>query len=159
MTNASLLGKARRCCDLLRSRLPRSLQGRHARRLDPAGCAPATPLLRPRGRPPTPADAARVRRPGPLLAWLPCAPSALACSTPRSRAKRRELLPAQSPAPAAGLAWPLSFLRTTKSNNEESEKFSVWNDHYYKTGICSRPFVPTAFGPGTIGGFCPRSNG
>jgi len=121
VTNASLLGKARRCCDLLRSRLPRSLQGRHARRLDPAGCAPATPLLRPRGRPPTPADAARVRRPGPLLAWLPCAPSALACSTPRSRAKRRELLPAQSPAPAAGLAWPLSFLRTTKSNTGKTK--------------------------------------
>jgi len=31
--------------------------------------------------------------------------------------------------------------------------------HYYKTGLCSRPFVPAAFGPGTIGGFCPGSNG
>ena len=31
--------------------------------------------------------------------------------------------------------------------------------HYYKTGLCSRPFVPTAFVPGIIGGFCPESNG
>ena len=31
--------------------------------------------------------------------------------------------------------------------------------HYYKTGLCSWPFVPAAFGPGTIGGFCPGSNG
>ena len=31
--------------------------------------------------------------------------------------------------------------------------------HYYKTGLCSRPFVPAAFGPGTIGVFCPGSNG
>ena len=31
--------------------------------------------------------------------------------------------------------------------------------HYYITGLCSRPFVPAAFGPGTIGGFCPGSNG
>jgi len=31
--------------------------------------------------------------------------------------------------------------------------------HYYRTGICSRPFVPAAFGPGTIGAFCPGSNG
>jgi len=31
--------------------------------------------------------------------------------------------------------------------------------HYYKTGLCSRSFVPAAFGPGTIGGFCPGSNG
>ena len=30
--------------------------------------------------------------------------------------------------------------------------------HYYKTGLCSRPFVPAVFGPGTIGGFCPGSN-
>ena len=31
--------------------------------------------------------------------------------------------------------------------------------NYYKTGLCSWPFVPAAFGPGTIGGFCPGSNG
>jgi len=31
--------------------------------------------------------------------------------------------------------------------------------HYYKTGLCSWPFVPAAFGPGTIVGFCPGSNG
>ena len=31
--------------------------------------------------------------------------------------------------------------------------------HYYRTGLCSKPFVPAVFGPGTIGGFCPRSNG
>ena len=30
---------------------------------------------------------------------------------------------------------------------------------YYRTGLCYRPFVPAAFGPGTIGGFCPESNG
>jgi len=35
----------------------------------------------------------------------------------------------------------------------------LWKIHYYKTGICSKPFVPAAFGPGTIGGFCPGSNG
>src|SRR6185503_21136472 len=33
------------------------------------------------------------------------------------------------------------------------------NVHYYRTGLCSRPFVPVAFGPGTIGGFCPGSKG
>ena len=33
------------------------------------------------------------------------------------------------------------------------------NIHYYRTGFCSGPFVPVVFGPGTIGGFCPRSNG
>ena len=33
------------------------------------------------------------------------------------------------------------------------------NIHYYITGLCSGPFVPVVFGPGTIGGFCPRSNG
>ena len=27
--------------------------------------------------------------------------------------------------------------------------------HYYRTDLCSRPFIPAAFGPGTIGGFCP----
>ena len=31
--------------------------------------------------------------------------------------------------------------------------------HYYRTGYCSRPFVPAAFRPGTKGGFCPGSNG
>ena len=31
-------------------------------------------------------------------------------------------------------------------------------DHYYRTSLCSRPSVPTVFGPGTIGGFCPGSN-
>ena len=31
--------------------------------------------------------------------------------------------------------------------------------HYYRIGLCSRPFVPAAFGSGTIGGFCPESNG
>ena len=31
--------------------------------------------------------------------------------------------------------------------------------HYYRTGLCSRTFVPAAFGPGTIGGFCPGPNG
>ena len=31
--------------------------------------------------------------------------------------------------------------------------------HYYRIGLCSRPFVPTAFGPGTKDGFCPGSNG
>ena len=30
--------------------------------------------------------------------------------------------------------------------------------HYYRIGFCSRPFVPTVFGPGTIGVFCPGSN-
>ena len=28
-----------------------------------------------------------------------------------------------------------------------------------QTGLCSRPFVPAAFGPGTICGFCPGYNG
>ena len=32
-------------------------------------------------------------------------------------------------------------------------------NHYYRTGLYSRLFVPAAFGPGTIGGFCPGSNG
>ena len=31
--------------------------------------------------------------------------------------------------------------------------------HYYRICFCSRPFVPVTFGPGTIGGFCPGSNG
>jgi len=31
--------------------------------------------------------------------------------------------------------------------------------HYYRIGLCSRSFVPADFGPGTIGGFCPESNG
>ena len=31
--------------------------------------------------------------------------------------------------------------------------------HYYRIGLYSRPFVPAGFGPGTIGGFCPGSNG
>ncbi|KAG2638661.1 hypothetical protein PVAP13_2NG651000 [Panicum virgatum] len=31
--------------------------------------------------------------------------------------------------------------------------------HYYRIGLRSRPFVPAAFGPGTIGCFCPGSNG
>jgi len=35
----------------------------------------------------------------------------------------------------------------------------VGSGHYYKTGLCSWPFVPAAFGAGTIGGFCPGSNG
>ena len=32
-------------------------------------------------------------------------------------------------------------------------------DHYYRIALCSKSFVPAAFGPGTIGGFCPGSNG
>ena len=35
----------------------------------------------------------------------------------------------------------------------------IVNTHYYRTGLCSRPFVPAVFGPGTIGDFCPGSNG
>ena len=31
--------------------------------------------------------------------------------------------------------------------------------HYYRICLCSRSFVPVAFGPGTIGDFCPKSNG
>jgi len=31
--------------------------------------------------------------------------------------------------------------------------------HYYRICLCSRSFVPVAFGPGTIGGFCPGSKG
>ena len=31
--------------------------------------------------------------------------------------------------------------------------------HYYRIGLCSKPFVPAAFEPGTKGGFCPGSNG
>ena len=31
--------------------------------------------------------------------------------------------------------------------------------HYYRTDLCSRSFVPVAFGPGIKGGFCPGSNG
>ena len=32
-------------------------------------------------------------------------------------------------------------------------------DHYYRIGLCSRPFIPIIFGPGTKNGFCPGSNG
>ena len=35
----------------------------------------------------------------------------------------------------------------------------VSHKHYYRIGLCFRPFVPAAFGPGTIGGFCLGSNG
>ena len=31
--------------------------------------------------------------------------------------------------------------------------------HYYRAGLCSRPFIPVDFWPETIGGFCPRFNG
>ena len=31
--------------------------------------------------------------------------------------------------------------------------------HNYRTDLCSRLFVPAVFGPGTIDGFCPGSNG
>ena len=31
--------------------------------------------------------------------------------------------------------------------------------HYYRIVLYFRSFVPVAFGPGTIGGFCPGSNG
>ena len=32
-------------------------------------------------------------------------------------------------------------------------------EHYCKIGLCSKSFVSAAFGPETIGGFCPGSNG
>ena len=48
-------------------------------------------------------------------------------------------------------------LRGGKKNHTQVLKST--KPHYYKTGLCSRPFVPAAFGPGTIGGFSPGSNG
>ena len=43
---------------------------------------------------------------------------------------------------------------------EKSEISTIFlNVHYYRTGLCSRTFVPVGFGPGTIGGICPGSNG
>ena len=48
-------------------------------------------------------------------------------------------------------------MKTTKHSRRNQEIFHYL--HYYKTGLCSRPFVPAAFGPGTIGDFCPGSNG
>ena len=48
---------------------------------------------------------------------------------------------------------PKFCYRTTYAHN------NFVTHHYYRTGLCFRPFVPAAFGPGTIGGFCPGSNG
>ena len=45
-----------------------------------------------------------------------------------------------------------------RRNIEKRFRNRKWK-HYYKTGLCSRTFVPAAFGPGTIGGFCPGSKG
>src|SRR6185437_12818121 len=61
-----------------------------------------------------------------------------------------------SPSPAAR---PRSGTSGTSGLSAATCRCTPRERHYYKTGLCSWPFVPAAFGPGTIGGFCPGSNG
>jgi hypothetical protein len=49
--------------------------------------------------------------------------------------------------------------RFTYPNAMSDEEVVSNKFHYYRTDLCSRPFVPVAFGPGTKGGFCPGSDG
>ena len=60
----------------------------------------------------------------------------------------------------AGILWAMNISASARNTVVVFYPGVYWDViHYYRIGLCSKPFVPAAFGTGTIGGFCPGSNG